>query len=79
MDDIDTPTAEGQRRYPSEGGWYVIPPGVFVLAVGEPDRYPCTCTRGCPLPCRGDCGCEACRWALEDFRMVGEAYMEDDL
>jgi len=27
----------------------------------------CTCTKDCPLNCKGECGCEKCRQAYQDF------------
>jgi hypothetical protein len=52
------PTAEGLRRYPHSGGYF---------AVVEGDDHPCTCTPTCEPRCAGECGCEACSLAFEDF------------
>jgi hypothetical protein len=31
------------------------------------DGIPCTCTAKCNDPCKGECGCTACRTAYQDF------------
>lgn len=49
-------TEEGKRRYP--------PDGVY-RDCGEPVAI-CTCGASCPDPCRGECGCEACKAAYFD-------------
>lgn len=47
------PSATGRERYPPDG-----------LYDGE---YPCTCRPECSDPCKGECGCEACRTRYSDF------------
>ena len=45
-----------------------------VLVAGEvefvdydADRPTCTCTEACPVDCKGECGCERCDEAWNDF------------
>lgn len=52
-------TEEGRRRYP--------PDGIYADATDPIDYEPCTCTHGCSDPCKGQCGCAACRTAYGDF------------
>ena len=54
---ITEPTEEGKLRYPPDGYY-------------EGDckcHIPCTCTSECRNPCKGECGCEACRAEYVDF------------
>ncbi len=51
------PTMEGERRYPSTGGYYVSMPA---RSDAEPEVYPCTCVACCNVVCRGECDCAAC-------------------
>lgn len=53
---LKKPTAEGVKRYPPDG-----------LYQANGDGTPCTCVPSCPNPCKGQCGCEACREAYGDF------------
>lgn len=46
-------TKEGVKRYPPFGFY------------GKDN--PCTCTEQCSNPCKGTCGCAACRAAYNDF------------
>ena len=48
----DQPTEEGKRRYPPDGKY---------------EGNPCTCVKTRPVPCIGECGCEACHAAYGDF------------
>jgi len=55
------PTPEGQRRYPSTGGYYCR----TLDGKPKPQMYCCTCVACCDAVCRGECDCLACaaRWA----------------
>ena len=46
----DTPSPEGERRYPETMG--------FMVELKEP--IPCTCKATCHPLCTGECGCDAC-------------------
>jgi hypothetical protein len=46
MNDQNTPTEEGKRRYPPNGFSYA--------------SIACACEPSCKKPCRGECGCPAC-------------------
>ena len=52
-----TPTETGIRAYPPDGYY----------TVDAEEAYPCTCTPDCPPQCKGQCGCEACNCAYQDF------------
>lgn len=60
MDD-GLPTPEGERRYPSTGGYY----GRTLRGNTVPEMYCCTCVACCEAVCHGECDCLACaaRWA----------------
>ncbi len=49
------PTAEGKRRWP--------PDGIY----GMTDPQPCTCKPECNDPRKGECGCQACDNAYQDW------------
>ena len=49
---IKKPTKRGIEKYPPDG-------------IYEEDI--CTCKNNCPDNCKGECGCEACHWAYQDF------------
>jgi hypothetical protein len=51
-DRVMEPTEEGKKRFEFTLGYY--------------DEIPCTCTDNCPDPCKGECGCSACRAAYCD-------------
>jgi len=57
--DIKEPTDVGKIKYLEGGGWYI--------ANGRDMEVPCTCTNECTYDCKGECGCEACRQAYQDF------------
>jgi len=52
------PTATGMKKYPEGNGYYIA---------NEPDGPPCTCKESCSYFCKGECGCEACNQAYQDF------------
>lgn len=53
-------TEEGKRRYP--------PDGIYACDANDSgDWEPCTCAPSCADPCKGQCGCVACRTAYGDF------------
>jgi hypothetical protein len=54
-DEITKPSNAGKLRY--KDGYYT--------ANGW--KTPCTCLDTCPQPCKGKCGCPACREAYGDF------------
>ena len=56
-DECKLPSEEGKRRYTETEGRYI--------ANGL--DTPCTCVETCPNPCKGECGCLACREAYCDF------------
>ena len=59
---MEIPTNEGKRRYP--------PDGIYKGGFSDKDKNfweVCTCTKGCPDPCKGQCGCKACRACYNDF------------
>jgi hypothetical protein len=58
------PTEEGYRRYP--------PDGCYIATDDPEDIYSCTCSKECPRPCKGKCGCEACDVAYQDLLSLPE-------
>jgi hypothetical protein len=57
---MERPTPEGRKRYWPDG----LYKGPFP---GDPAFWEaCTCNPGCPDPCAGQCGCEACETARDD-------------
>ena len=68
---IDPDMVEPGRNHPTEEGIKRYPPnGVYTGGFGEEDKdwwLPCTCTQKCETPCKGECGCQACDMAYNDF------------
>lgn len=47
---------EAKKRYPPDGRYH---DGINNLI--------CTCKQTCNNPCKGECGCKACKNAYQDF------------
>ena len=60
---MEKPTEEGKRRHPPDG----IYKGDFFDEADKDFWEVCTCSENCPDPCKGQCGCKACRANWNDF------------